>query len=84
MLKQARGQVASTALVAVAAVTSAASWSGYAQAGFHPLLMVACLLPVQCAALVWAWQRNSNYRLLMRPMEEASSHRSTASGKEQR
>ena len=60
MLKQARAQSASTVMLVVAAVASAASWSDHGQAGFHPLVLAACLLPVQGAALVWAWQRRSN------------------------
>ena len=60
MLKQARGQFASTLLLVVAAVASVAFWSDHDHAGFHPLVLAACLLPLQGAALVWAWQRRSN------------------------
>jgi len=50
-------QSASTALLLLAAVFSFAAWSDTVHAGFHPLVMAACLLPLQCAALLWAWQR---------------------------
>jgi len=50
-------QSASTALLLLAAVFSFAAWSDTVQAGFHPLVMAACLVPLQCAALFWAWQR---------------------------
>ena len=47
---------ASTALLVVAALISATALSGQVQ-GFHPLGVVGALLPMQCAALFWAWQR---------------------------
>ena len=48
---------ASTALLVVAALISATALSGQVQGGFHPLGVVDALLPMQCAALFWAWQR---------------------------
>lgn len=57
MLKLRGHRAASTVLLLLAAGVSAAAWSDNVQEGFHPLAMLACLLPLQCAALVWAWQR---------------------------
>ena len=48
---------ASTALLVVAALISAAALSGQVQGGFHPLGVVVSLLPLQFAALYWASQR---------------------------
>lgn len=45
------------ALLVVAALISATALSGQVQGGFHPLGVVGALLPMQCAALFWAWQR---------------------------
>ncbi|QNI52324.1 putative membrane protein [Synechococcus sp. RS9915] len=39
------------------AVFSAAATIGRGQAGFHSLAWAAAMLPWQCAALLWAWQR---------------------------
>jgi len=41
----------------LAAVFSFAACSESAQSGFYPLVMAACFLPLQCAALIWALQR---------------------------
>ncbi len=49
---------ASTAVLAVAALISASAVSGTIGSGFQPLLLAVCLLPLQCAALLWAWQRS--------------------------
>ena len=48
---------ASTALLVVAGLISAAALSGQVQGGFHPLGLAVSLLPLQCAALFWVWQR---------------------------
>ena len=48
---------ASTALLVVAVLISATALSGQVQGGFHLLGVLVALLPMQCAALFWAWQR---------------------------
>ena len=50
-------RIAPTGLLVGATIVSAAAISETSQGGFHPLLIAACMLPLQCAALVWAWQR---------------------------
>ena len=42
----------------LAALISASAVSGTIGSGFQPLLLAVCLLPLQCAALLWAWQRS--------------------------
>ncbi|MFL2497927.1 MAG: hypothetical protein ACJ0GQ_08860 [Parasynechococcus sp.] len=48
---------ASTALLSGTALFSTAALVGHGSAGVHPLAWAAAVLPLQCAALVWAWQR---------------------------
>ena len=43
-----------TLLLAIAACVSGTALSTHAQDGFHPLVMAACMLPLQVAGLVWA------------------------------
>jgi TM2 domain-containing membrane protein YozV len=47
----------STALLSGTALFSTAALVGHGSAGFHPLAWAAAVFPLQCAALVWAWQR---------------------------
>lgn len=53
-------RLAPTGLLLGAAIVSAAAISETSQGGFHPLLIAACMLPLQCAALAWAWTRKPN------------------------
>lgn len=48
---------ASTALLSATALFSTAALIGHGPAGFHPVAWAAAVFPLQCVALVWAWQR---------------------------
>ncbi len=45
---------ASTLLLVMAACVSGTALSNQAHDGFHPLVIAACMLPLQVAGLVWA------------------------------
>ena len=45
---------AATLLLFMAACVSGTALSTHAHDGFHPLVIAACMFPVQVAALVWA------------------------------
>ncbi|QNI90093.1 hypothetical protein [Synechococcus sp. ROS8604] len=45
---------APTLLLAIAACVSGTALSTHAHDGFHPLVIAACMLPLQVAGLVWA------------------------------
>ena len=44
---------ATTLLLAIAAWVSGTALSTHAHDGFHPLVIAACMLPLQVAGLVW-------------------------------
>ena len=45
---------ATTLLLAMAAGVSGTALSTHTHDGFHPLVIAACMLPLQVAGLVWA------------------------------
>ena len=52
----------STLLLATAACVSGTALSIHAHDGFHPLVIAACMLPLQVAGLVWAITAVSSQR----------------------
>lgn len=53
---------ATTLLLALAACASGTALSTHAHDGFHPLVIAACMLPLQVAGLVWAITAASSQR----------------------
>ena len=53
---------ATTLLLAIAAWVSGTALSTHAHDGFHPLVIAACMLPLQVAGLVWAITAVSSQR----------------------
>jgi hypothetical protein len=44
----------STPLLAASALLALSSLSLHSHDGFHPVVVIACMLPLQAAALLWA------------------------------
>ncbi|MAS27745.1 MAG: hypothetical protein CBD47_08955 [Synechococcus sp. TMED187] len=49
---------APTTVLLLAAFLSTSALSEHTHDGFHLLVVMGCMLPLQCAALFWAWHRS--------------------------
>jgi len=56
------GPSASIVLLLIAALISASALSTHTHDGFHPLVIQACMLPLQLAGLVWAFTTGARER----------------------
>ena len=56
LLQHRSGRAGALATLGLAALASAGSFAAVPHDGFHPLAQLACLLPLQLAALLFTWQ----------------------------